>query len=187
MGWLFIHGSTRADIIRLCTQVEDTPETHWTTLAHCTKGNVLWTVFEVLRKREQQTDRFISCYLMAGSRQGWGYKDFRESSGPGHYSCPLSYLDRVPETNAEWRQLVREHHARLSRTVAIGDTWSLPYCSIPQITITSVRPLRGCYEGTPYRVKRKQLGERLSQATTAPQRKSHRRTSNAVSPDFTNR
>jgi hypothetical protein len=70
----------------------------------------------------------------------------------------------VPEANADWRQLVREHHARLSRTVAIGDVWSLPCCSIPQITISSVRPLRGVYDGTRYRLKRMQLGERLAQA-----------------------
>lgn len=164
MGWLFQCGASRADIIHCCTQPEDNDHARWTTLAYCTKGNVLWTVYEVFNKQSSETKRFIGCILIARASEGWGYKNMSESMGPCYYSCPLSYLDMAPEADSDWRQRVREHHARMSRTVAIGDVWSLPGCSIPQITICSVRPLRGFYEGTRYRLKRKQLGERLVQA-----------------------
>ena len=185
MGWLFQHGATRADIIQRVTRDQDNEEARWTTLAHCLKGNVLWAVYEVFRKKTSETERFIGCILIAGGGGSAGYKDMCESMHPYFYSCPLSYLDMVPEANAEWRQFVRSHHARLSRTVAIGDVWSLPECSIPQITITSVRPLRGTYGGMRYRLKRQQLGERLSQTVKPPKAKSHRRSAQTSSPATT--
>jgi hypothetical protein len=175
MGWLFQHGASRADIIHRVTRPQENEEARWTTLAHCLKGNVLWAVYEVFRKKTNETERFIGCILIAGGKREAGYKDMCESMHPYFYSCPLAYLDMAPEANAEWRQLVCQHHARLSRTVAIGDVWSLPGCSIPQITITSVRPLRGTFDGTRYRVKRKQLGERLSQAVPSPKSKARQR------------
>lgn len=168
MGWLFQHGANRADIIARCTEAQDNAEARWTTLAHCTKGNVLWTVFEVFHKHKQETVRFIGCFLLGRSHDGWGYKDLCESMGPLYYSCPLRYLDMAPVANAEWRQQVREWHARMSRHVAVGDVWSLIGCTVPDITITSVRPLRGTRHGMRYRLSRKLLGERLSQGQ-APQ------------------
>lgn len=165
MGWLFQHGASRADIIARLIRAEDNEEARWTTLAHCTKGNVVWIVYEVFKKQKLETKRFISCTLIAQQRNfGWGYKDMSESMGPCYYSCPLSYLDMVPEADPDWRLRVREWHARMSRTVAIGDVWTLPNCTPAQVTITSVRPLRGEYAGITYRLSRKRLGERLAQA-----------------------
>lgn len=162
MGWLFTHGATRADIIQRCTRTQDNEHGRWTTLAHCTKGNVLWSVIEYHRKDAGTTENFIGCYLLARHAGfGWGYKDIDESMGPYYYSCPLSYLDMAPETNAGWREQVRAWHARLSRKVAVGDIWSLVHCKVRMVEIVSVRPLRGRgrHDGVLYRIPRKLLGE----------------------------
>jgi hypothetical protein len=186
MGWLFKHGASRADIINGCIRPEETEQARWTTLAHCTKGNVLWVVYEVFKKQQNETKRFIGCILIAPQKNfGWGYKDMSESMGPCYYSCPLSYLGMAPETDANWRQRVREWHARMSRTVAIGDVWSLPNCSPSQVTITSVRPLWGEHAGMVYRLSRKRLGERLAQSTKPQSGKASRGTA-APAPSASN-
>jgi hypothetical protein len=118
MGWLFHHGATRADIIKHCTRFEENDYGRWTTLEHCTRGNVLWRVFEWHRKDTGVTRNIIGCYLLAAdAASGWGYKDLDESMCPYYYSCPPAYLDMAPETNAEWRRRVREHHAQRNRKV----------------------------------------------------------------------
>ncbi len=128
MGWLFRHGSTRRQLITERTE-------NWTRegaegvtvattcLAHCYRGGVfsgvLWAVWErTFAKDGQQvkpTERWITCDLLR-YQDGWGYKDLDESMHPYYYSCPAKYLDLVPiDTyggNAEWRELVKQHHAR---------------------------------------------------------------------------
>ena len=75
------------------------------------------------------------------------------------YSCPLKYLDMVPERNAEWRQKVREHHARRGRRFSVGQQVALIGCTIPWVRIISTNPLQGEYQGTRYRLNRAVLGE----------------------------
>jgi len=164
MGWLFQQGATRADIIKRCTRLQENEHGRWITLAHCTKGNVLWAVIEHHRKDTGDTKNFIGCFLLAPHKGcGWGYKDIDENMGPCYYTCPPSYLDMAPETNAEWRRAVREQHARMYRKVAVGDIWSLVGCSVRMVEIVSVRPLRGRgrRDGVLYRISRKFLGDRL--------------------------
>jgi len=166
MGWLFIQSATRADIIYRCIRTISNDDTRWTTIAHCTKGNVLWAVVEAVRKDTGEAERAIICYLIAPRKAyGWGYKDIPECMGPFYYSCPLAYLDLAPEANAAWRQLVRDWHARMARVVRVGETWSLIGCKIGMVDITSVRPLRGRgrEDGVLYRIPRRLLGERLDQ------------------------
>jgi len=144
MGWTFEHGASRADIIKRVTASEENEHGRWTTLAYCTKGNVLWHVFEWYRKDRGETRNVIGCTLLAPHKAvGWGYK--------------------APEASAEWRRLVREWHARMSRRVAIGDIWSLVGCKVRMVEITSVRPLRGRgkHDGVLYRLSRKYLGDKL--------------------------
>lgn len=128
MGWLFKPGSSRKELIEERTKVWEqvTPGGLTVTskcLAHCYRGNVfsgvLWTAWERTFDKDgepvQPTERWIGCDLLQYSKthDGWGYKDMEEATHPYYYSCPLGYLDLVPEiANEEWRQGVREHHAR---------------------------------------------------------------------------
>jgi len=161
-------GQTRAELIERRTRPWENNGLTARCLAHACVGNVLWTVWEH-RRANGATERYIGCDLMAGQRgYGWGYKDMCESMGPCYYSCPLKYLDLAPEPEGPyakgWRAKVREHHARLAATNAklrdlkVGDTIPLVGCKVPEVTIVSVRPLRGTYGGARYRIPRKVLG-----------------------------
>jgi hypothetical protein len=83
-----------------------------------------------------------------------------ESMGPCYYSCPLKYLDLVPEPDnryaKEWRIKVRAYHAR-RKALVIGATVKLERCTIPELTIVSLRPLLGMYAGIRYRIPLKLL------------------------------
>lgn len=165
MGWIFTQGATRADTIDRCIRFQENEHGRWTTLAHCTKANVLWAVIEWHRKDTGQTQAFIGCFLLARHKgYGWGYKDLSESMGPYYYSCPLAYLDMAPEADAAWRQKVREWHARGSRKVEVGDVWSLCNSRVRMVEIVCVRPLRGRgkHDGVLYRIPRKLLEDKLS-------------------------
>jgi hypothetical protein len=128
MGWLFTPGSTLKSQIAERTKgwqhvTPDGMTVNSTSLAHCYRGGafsgVLWTVWErTFEKNGQQvrpTERWIGCDLLQFSKHdlGWGYKDMEESMGPYFYSCPLKYLDMVPQVASEsWREGVRQYHAR---------------------------------------------------------------------------
>lgn len=90
-------------------------------LARCLVGNVLWSVWErtytLSGAETEPSARWIRCDLLARIGGGiWGYKPLDESMHPYYYSCPLSYLELVPLDRyggcQEWREGVREHHAR---------------------------------------------------------------------------
>lgn len=132
MGWLFMPGSTRRQLI--AERIEGWDRTRddgvivrSTCLAHCYRGNmfsgVLWSVWERTFENHDggddfRTQRWIQCDLLRYDRsdEGWGYKDMEESMHPYFYSCPLKYLSMVPLDqyggNEEWRKLVAEHHER---------------------------------------------------------------------------
>jgi hypothetical protein len=163
MGWTFIQGATRADLIGTFTSPETSEHRRWSALAHCLKGNVLWIVDERVDKDGSTKARTIRCYLLAPrGANGWGYKDMVEQDGPIYHSCPLSYLKLAPETNPDWRASVRAWHAKAYRKVSVGERWSLASNQVPEVRITSLRPLRGVHNGTLYRLKRAALGECLS-------------------------
>ncbi len=81
-------------------------------LKHCLRGNVLWGVCE--RKTSDGVKRWITCDLLYYYRgdKTWSYKPLDESMHPYYYTCPLSYLDMVPVECEEWREGVREYHAK---------------------------------------------------------------------------
>ena len=84
-------------------------------LRHCYRGNnfsgVLWSAWEF-----DSGDRGIRCDLLRfDSADGkWSYKPLDESMEPYYYSCPLGYLDLVPDNSKfarpEWRAKVRQYH-----------------------------------------------------------------------------
>lgn len=170
MGWLYTPGQTRSALIERLTRPQSNDIANNTTIAYCVRGNVLWSIRETTFHHGRHgylpgfPIRYIGCDLMASHRGfGWGYKDLDERSHPFYYHCPLSYLDRVPETNPDWRAAVREWHARVNRELNIGEVWQLrPGFAISAVEIMSLRPLRarGLADGVRYRIKQRFL-ERL--------------------------
>ena len=157
MGWLFFNGKSKTDLVNMLTTDESTESGSRKVLAHCVRGNVLWSVVECTRK-DGCIKRYIRCDLLQKSGGEWGYKGMDESVHPLYYSCPLKYLKMAPEvTNQEWRDKVRVFH----RKFEIGQRVKLNYCSIPWAEIISLRPLLGTYEGSCYRLKRDLIGSVL--------------------------
>ncbi len=165
MGWSFTMDATRADIIGERIEAWSS-ETHaGRTLRHCTKGNVLWTVWEFTDKRAGTTELDIGCDLLQGyPGYGWGYKNMGESMHPYYYSCPLAYLEMVPVACDKWREGVYEYHARQKRRLQVGATYTLISRTIPHVEIVSVKPLRGRYNGCTYRVAKSYIGDELAKA-----------------------
>jgi len=160
MGWLFIHGSSKSDIVNRLTAAEENETRRWEPLAHSIRGNVLWAVVELTKKQEQSCECFIACYLLQSSRDsGWGYKEMTESMYPSYFSCPLKFLKMAPEASPAWRDGVREYHQRRNRKVEVGQKISLTNASIPCVIITSQKPLLGVHDGVNYRVPRRMLGD----------------------------
>lgn len=102
MGTFYTHGATKKDIIAEILEGSE----QVTVLHHSVRGNVLWTV-EHLKRGDR---KIIGCYLLRSNDREWGYKPLSEECGPFYYSCPLKFLDLVPERSAEWRANVRLFH-----------------------------------------------------------------------------
>jgi hypothetical protein len=169
MGWLYGWKSRDEIVAHLLNE-----PTTYTTLAskRTSEGgeSVLWAVHEVAVGQEKAGTKFLVCYLIGYDRRDgtYGYKDMGEECGPCYYSCPLAYLDMVPEPEGEyakaWRTNVREAHAakaerkRKMSGLKPGETVKLrDGCTPSEITVTSVKPLRGTHQGVLYRVNEKYL------------------------------
>jgi hypothetical protein len=114
MGWYYTYGASRADIIKELLVDGKTDTGTSKVLAHCTRGNVLWSVREFIGN-DGTTLRWIGCDLLTRSKDGWGYKPMDESMGPCYYTVPLSYFDLAPNPEGkwaiEWRDKVRAAYA----------------------------------------------------------------------------
>jgi len=173
MGWLFNFDMTRrkaiiADRTKGYNSKErstaDGNENYFVTkcLKHCYKGGAgagtLWKVMETKVYDVEtdflvKTDLWIGCDLLQWCNKDkcWGYKDLEETCGPNKVSCPMSYLDMVPEPDnkfaREWRVDVRAYHAgrtpsfkpKVGTYVILREGWSRrgPFL------LTSVSPLYG--------------------------------------------
>jgi len=158
MGWYYTHGATLADVIRELTREETRDGFTIRTLAHALRGPVLWTVQE--SGEPGNVRRFVGCYLLRRTKHEAGYKPMDESMGPVDVSCPLSFLDMVPDPGGyatEWRAKVRAYHARVNRKLRVGDVVKLRSRDVPEVTVTTLRPLRGVFHGVTYRVPRRLL------------------------------
>lgn len=157
MGWLFTAGLTKRELIAklIAPWTNDGSKTSGRTRAHCVRGNVLWSVRALTIESGQEIDRWIECHLLGKEKAyGWGYKDMDESAGPCYYSCPVSYLDMVPKVAcAGWRDKVRAYAAKRSKAgLKVGTRLKLRRCTLPYVTIVSLKPLRGEYNGVVYKV-----------------------------------
>ena len=153
MGWDYTRGATKAQIVaRLAKGYE-----------HKLVGNTLW-VLHLQKGNNVTIDPWIGCYLLGSRREdgeiwGWGYKDMSEDMGPYQYSCPLSFLERTPETCAEWRDGVREYHRRRALKPKIGNLIKLAGSTV-LLTVVSVKPLIAVtVTGERYKVPRNMLAD----------------------------
>jgi len=176
MGWLYsTRYSERKDRKRLIADIlkfEETDKASWTTLRHCLRGNVLWSVQTYTTKATGKEERFIRCDLLAygGRESGWGYKSLEESCGPNALTCPLSYLKDVPEPdNKQWRaDVIRVHSERKARMAKLradfklasenGDMCFVEINSpLSPLRVISIKPLRGRANGRTYRIPQKMV------------------------------
>lgn len=162
MGWYGTYGATRADIIKQIIK-ESTWEREGVThrvLANCLRGSTLWALHET--KHADGTEvRFISAYLLYSGKGEAGYKPVSEDMGPCEVSCPLGYLDKttepINEWSREWRERVRAFHKRTGQKLTVGQVVKLQNATVPEVRITSVKPLRGEHNGFVYRLSRRLL------------------------------
>jgi len=63
----------------------------------------------------------IGCHLLESEGHEWGYKSLVEAEHPYYYSCPLRYLDMVPQRCATWRARVHAFHQQRPASNTAGD------------------------------------------------------------------
>jgi len=170
MGWEYAWQSRQELIAHLC----DEPTGYKTLARKATSEDgksLLWAVHEIGPDNKENAGlRFIVCYLLGYDRQSGlhGCKEIGETMGPSYYSCPLSFLEMVPEPEGEyakpWRKSVRKYHAymaemaRRSKTLKIGDTVKLrDGCTPSEVVITSLEPLCGRHDGVVYSLSKEYL------------------------------
>lgn len=106
MGYSFGWNSKK-ELVEYLLKPWGDKETH-VTIEHTCTGNILWYVVEQTKETGEQ-EKYINCALLSGKDGDWGYKGMSASMHPFYYSCPLKYLEMVPEECAEWRAKVREY------------------------------------------------------------------------------
>jgi len=150
MGWVFTHRQTRLQLIARRIRSEQNAQRTRHCLGHTTRGNVLWTVWEITRFDGDRV-RYIGCDLLRHEKgSGWGYTDMEENMSPPSCTCPLSFLTQVPVANEEWRREVSAYHARKT-SIRKGCLLELsPGCQPRTVVVTSVYPLRGTHGGLTY-------------------------------------
>jgi hypothetical protein len=112
MGYDFIKGASKADIVKAILSGGDKPD-EYSAVAHKVAGRCLWVVWEHVSG--DRNARFIGLYMLESERRfGWGYKETSEAHGPAEVSCPLQFLEITPMPHSpfaeSWRERVRHHH-----------------------------------------------------------------------------
>lgn len=137
MGWTFIHGYTRDDLVRERLKTRANEFGTWKVLAHKLvkdggyKG-VLWKVMELTRHQDAEwssakagdVEKYIACDLLEKQSGDWGYKDLTESMHPT-CSCPLEFLDMAPCENEDWRAQVRAWHTAKRTGKTFDEVWAV--------------------------------------------------------------
>jgi len=121
MGWDYIEGASKADIVNRCLSGGGKPA-EYLPLVHKVVGRCLWVVWE--HSSANRAARFIGlCLLEEEQGYGWGYKPMEEAQGPDEITCPLQFLEITPLPDSpyaeEWRAKVREYHAAKSGQLVI--------------------------------------------------------------------
>jgi len=104
MGW-YGDSVSRKEKIRMLTAGNARTKC----IRYCYRGNafkgILWQVWEL-------EDKFITCDILEYHKGYWYNKPLDESMHPYYYSCPLAYLAMTETVNKEWRESVKEYHAK---------------------------------------------------------------------------
>lgn len=133
MGWTTGYNS-RNEVVEQVTKGWENDVSSTQIVRKFFSGNNLWMVFERHSKvAPTDIEKFIvvaliRCWKTQGGGMDWGYKDVSEEMGPCEVSCPLAFLDIVPDPGGyatAWRARVREFHARRNQKLAIGQTIKL--------------------------------------------------------------
>ena len=148
MGYTFTSGATKKDTIAEITRDFHLQDKHYACIKRALRGQTLWSVWT--KTEGASVERYIRCDLLRKDGDSWGHKAMSEREHPYQYSCPLGYLDLAPATCEEWRDKVRKFHHKPE----VGERIMLQGSTIPYITVTSVKPLQGVYEGKLYRIPR---------------------------------
>lgn len=117
MGWLYnTYPQSKDSYVKEILDRDFGASSRFTLLDHSLRGSCLWVLVQP-DGHEPQIGLFL---LQRGSDGCWGHKDMDEGSGPYYYSCPLRWLELVPEppcpvdghrgSRRSWRDFVRDHH-----------------------------------------------------------------------------
>ncbi len=101
MGWDFIHGATKKDVIAELTGYDS-----------CLKHELirergelcLWMLTRLTDDRV-----IIAVALLEEHRIGWGYKLIDESMGPCYYSCPVDFVHEATTPYNDYAKVWREN------------------------------------------------------------------------------
>jgi hypothetical protein len=156
MGWSFYDDCKTVEDVT-ATVTRDMAASGWAVLRQKrTRENgrtVLWSLVDTVEGEPGATRTVtrIVCDLLEREGRLWGNKTLSESSGPFFYSCPLAFLARAPEVNAEWRAKVRQFHAakKTAPKLAAGDVFALAQtCTLQgesigglKVRVVTARPL----------------------------------------------
>lgn len=127
-------------------------------IAHKWVGSNLWIV-------EKSLANIPTIFVLLTAKHknyGYGYKDMSEGMHPFYYDCPLDFLEKAPIACQEWRDKVAAFHknekvAEMKKKLQVGTVLTLSGCKIPEVRLTSLKPMLGVYDGTVYRVSRTTL------------------------------
>jgi len=119
MGWSFAQGQTRAALVEELDRGMLTEK--YTVQRGAWGGGCYWQAVKV----NDTGAVFIVCNLVKREDGALGVKSMSEAAGPSYYACPLSLLALATEPApgmyaAEWRERVREHHAKRQATATLA-------------------------------------------------------------------
>jgi hypothetical protein len=134
MGWSFRRGASKQtiidDLLAPWDFMAQAGDEKWTGKAAGTRtqsvvlafrcvGNSLWTVRETTITPpggEAKTHKWIGLSLLEPDSYGWGHKEMDEAMGPYDWTCPVEFLDMVPQPEGEfvakWREAIRKNASR---------------------------------------------------------------------------
>lgn len=97
--------------IRKCTWSRVSGNASYLCERHVVRGNIIWSIWNKVEPGKPDY-RFIQCTLLTKAPdEQWDVRSWDETAGPFYYTCPISFLNDVPEPDSifarEWRQKVR--------------------------------------------------------------------------------
>lgn len=119
-------------------------------------GSHLWA----LAKNDKNKHYILLVLISVHKPNGIGTKFLDELMVPYYYDCPLSLLKRsdYSQQNKEWHDDVRQHHetkkkrATFIKNLKVGQVVPLEKRTIPHLTVCSLNPLTGTYQGNRYKL-----------------------------------